>query len=247
MALVPVQGDFIEGPSIRFYNKAMILLFEVLEGDSKGSFFRITPGKSLGRSQADILLIDSNISGLHAKIEIDNKNQLVLMDANSSNGIYLNMKKVKKVALRPGVRFQIGKTLLTVKEVSEEEAEALAPSKTLQEQVFVFLRKANRQPLHSIEYFEPTVIFDIIQGLDLDRKITLGFGPRIFGSCHYDIELSDPSIPDQAFVIYPKNHRAYLRCLEAEFVIINQQKIKESLLSSGDTIEIGDTILRLSL
>ena len=72
----------------------------VIEGVNKGKKYKIG-GKivSIGRSpENDIVLISTKISKNHAKIEIQ-ENKIALIDLGSSNGTYVNGKRISKVFL----------------------------------------------------------------------------------------------------------------------------------------------------
>lgn len=83
---------------------------------------------SIGRKSGGILLEDDpKVSAAHAILESDNKDQLVVRDLNSANGLFLGDKKVKKISLVPGVTFRVGNTLLRV--IKEEELPISVPTK----------------------------------------------------------------------------------------------------------------------
>ena len=53
--------------------------------------------------------------------------------------------------------------------------------------------------------FEPALELSIIQGIQTDKKIFLGYGPREFGSDTLDVELEETTAPPIAFEIVPTN------------------------------------------
>ncbi len=76
----------------------------------------------MGRSKADIVIKDPKISSTHAQFARDGKGQFVLLDMDSSNGLHINGRRVKKVALLSGVIFEVGRTQFKVVNVEEEIA-----------------------------------------------------------------------------------------------------------------------------
>ena len=89
----------------------MAFYLEALTGKHSGVKVSLYEGMTIGRKQGDLLLDDDpKVSGLHAKIILDNKNQFVLVDQDSSNGLVISGRKVKKIAMLPGVTFRIGGT-----------------------------------------------------------------------------------------------------------------------------------------
>jgi len=68
----------------------------------------------LGRGPAcHVRLEHENVSVLHAEVVLTNKGYL-LRDLASTNGVYVQGKRVKQVALRPGDRFRLGREGPTV-------------------------------------------------------------------------------------------------------------------------------------
>lgn len=98
----------------------MAFYLEVLTGKHSGTRVSLYDGMTIGRKEGDLLLDDDpKVSGLHAKIILDNKNQFILMDEGSANGLVLSGRKVKKIAMLPGVNFRIGGTQFRV--IREDE------------------------------------------------------------------------------------------------------------------------------
>lgn len=95
----------------------MSLYLEIIESPDAslvGSRVEIFDGMKIGRKGASLVINDSNISSIHAKIKQLGSDRFILTDADSRNGIHLNGKQVKKVTLMPDVLFIVGKTTLKV-------------------------------------------------------------------------------------------------------------------------------------
>jgi pSer/pThr/pTyr-binding forkhead associated (FHA) protein len=87
-------------------------VLEVLEGPDAGKRIRIEKsGTTLGRGKADISFGDSDISRIHATIDIYGKGHAVIRDLGSTNGTYVNKKKITEAKLADGDRIQLGGTL----------------------------------------------------------------------------------------------------------------------------------------
>ena len=79
----------------------------------RGMVFRLTDELTIGRAEACGVAIDDTFaSQLHARV-FARDNQMWLEDLGSTNGTFLNRKRVSApVALRKGDRVQIGNTVL---------------------------------------------------------------------------------------------------------------------------------------
>jgi len=86
---------------------------EVIEGPDKGKKCRLKKGHSvLGRGKVDIALRDTDISRTHAEIEIFGGSQMFIRDLASTNGTYVNNKKVSYSRLQDGDVIQTGATVM---------------------------------------------------------------------------------------------------------------------------------------
>lgn len=229
----------------------MVLFLEVMSGPLQGRKFRAEVGLRIGRREGEIILEDDpKVSGLHAKIELDNKGQMALQDQGSQNAMVINGRRVKKVALLPGVTFRVGDTPFIVIELAPQEAEAFQPPKTWVDHLRETLRAdpgTNRDPDEMpLSTFTPPVVLDFIQGIQADQSMVLGYGPRAAGSGDIDIDLQDPEAPPQAFEILPVPGSALLRDLTGGKVLLNGGPLMEdSALQEGDEISLGGTIIKI--
>ena len=85
----------------------------VIQGRDQGKRFELDASVSgLGRDTSNtILLHDTEVSRRHAEIhaEVD---EFTLVDLESSNGTFVNSKRVRRTALKMGDRVQVGRTLM---------------------------------------------------------------------------------------------------------------------------------------
>ncbi|MGC8579118.1 MAG: diguanylate cyclase [bacterium] len=96
----------------------------IIEGEQIGRVFNLTKQKNIiGRiAEADIHLNSPTVSRKHAEIIIDD-NSIFINDLNSSNGTYVNGKKVTKTELHEGDIFSIGTYKLKLISLSEHDTE----------------------------------------------------------------------------------------------------------------------------
>ena len=84
--------------------------------ESQGLTFRIGPGavKTVGRAtRADFIVDAALVSRLHCRISAGAEN-LEVVDLSSTNGTYVNGKRVKRAQLKSGDRLRVGRVELEV-------------------------------------------------------------------------------------------------------------------------------------
>ena len=87
----------------------------MLEGPRYGQIYRIKHGMIIGRIQGEIVLDDPKVSSIHAKLNLENNN-CIIWDFGSSNGTYVNNKKIRKAtALEDNDLVKIGDKFFVVK------------------------------------------------------------------------------------------------------------------------------------
>ncbi|MBX2988087.1 MAG: FHA domain-containing protein [Bdellovibrionaceae bacterium] len=228
----------------------MNLFLEVLSGPLSGKKYKARLGLTVGRRNGDVLLEDdSKVSGLHAKIEIDNKSQLVLVDQGSANGFVLNGRRVRKVAMMPGVNFRIGETAFRVVELTPEEVSSLFETKTWREPLRELLERdpgLDRPIAGAAQTFTPVLQLEFIRGFQTDTVYTLTYGPRVAGFGHLDLDLKEMEAGEIAFEIHPGPGTAFFRDKSQGKLKINKQEPQDGQsLQEGDQISLGATVIRV--
>ena len=80
--------------------------------------FRILPGslKTMGRAaRADFIVDAALVSRLHCRFTLDEGDRLDVHDLGSTNGTYVNGRKVEKAPLVPGDRVKVGRVEFQVR------------------------------------------------------------------------------------------------------------------------------------
>ena len=88
-----------------------------------GLTFRLLPGtlKTLGRApRADFVVDAALVSRVHCRFTLDQGNQLELEDLGSTNGTFVNGKKVAKATLNDGDKLTIGRVSFVVNSESND-------------------------------------------------------------------------------------------------------------------------------
>jgi pSer/pThr/pTyr-binding forkhead associated (FHA) protein len=79
--------------------------------------FRVLPGsiKTVGRAKrADFIVDAAMVSRLHARLTVSAEGRLEVLDLHSTNGTYVNGKRVAQAGLSDGDRLRIGEVELRV-------------------------------------------------------------------------------------------------------------------------------------
>lgn len=230
----------------------MALFIEITEGPDTGSRHLIKEGTRIGRSKGEILIKDVKVSGLHAQIEKDQKGQLILVDRDSVNGLRINGKRVPKIAMMPGVKFQLGKTYFLVVELFGDYAEIEERSKTdvsgwkaTLNNHFSHVRTINSPANPDLKAFKQPLSLKFIEGVQIDQEFILGYGPRQVGTDVLDIELFEPQAPGLCFEIIPDDFGPRIKTHD-ERVLLNDLPVSSEILSEGDKIRIGLTLILVS-
>ena len=104
--------DKLKGDGILDRKKALLLV--VSDNFFGGTVVLDKPEILIGRNETcDFYINDNHISGKHCRILIGEENKHYLEDLGSSNGTFLNQKKIKKeTQLYYGDRIVIGSTII---------------------------------------------------------------------------------------------------------------------------------------
>ena len=98
----------------RYHIEEPIFVLRLTKGMPVNAAFAIDGATRVGRSrESDIFLVDPSVSRNHALLDVREGN-LVVRDAGSTNGTFVNGERVQLRALRPGDRVAFGKTEMLV-------------------------------------------------------------------------------------------------------------------------------------
>jgi len=99
----------------------------VIEGPARGQVFRLSKAKIiLGRSGADVVLYDPEISRKHCMIEVRGSTA-TLIDLGTTNGTFVAGKSIKTYELEHLSKFRIGSTTLMFTVTDNKTGESASP------------------------------------------------------------------------------------------------------------------------
>jgi hypothetical protein len=110
-----------------------IVALAIIDGPDRGQVFRLSkPRTVLGRSGADIVFYDREVSRKHCVIEVSGATA-TLTDLGTTNGTFVDGNKIQSCQLNHLSKFRIGATTLlftvTDKAVSESDATVVVRSR----------------------------------------------------------------------------------------------------------------------
>jgi FHA domain/Protein of unknown function (DUF3662) len=110
-----IEIDVVNGAQEqRFHVQQPIFVLRLMKGMPVNAVFAIDGATRIGRSrESDIFLVDPSVSRNHALLDVREGN-LVVRDAGSTNGTFVNGERVQLRTLRPGDRVAFGKTEMLV-------------------------------------------------------------------------------------------------------------------------------------
>ena len=94
-----------------------------VEPADAGLTFRLLPGslKTMGRApRADFVVDAALVSRVHCRFTLNTTNELEIEDLGSTNGTFLNGKKVMKATLNDGDKLTIGRVKFVVNSDSND-------------------------------------------------------------------------------------------------------------------------------
>jgi predicted Zn finger-like uncharacterized protein len=100
----------------------------VVEGPARGQVFRLSKARVvLGRSGADIVLYDPEVSRKHCAIEVHGC-AATLIDLQTTNGTFVAGKSIQKCQLQHLSKFRIGATTLLFTVTDNRLSESASPA-----------------------------------------------------------------------------------------------------------------------
>ena len=203
------------------------------------------PNTIIGREKADVIINDIQVSSSHCQIqEIDGEH--LLFDMNSTNGTYLNEKKILKATISSGDIIRIGRSKIYFSLINAYEASSVPffnkhmqdqQPKSVVETLFSPQRTSSGRVL-KVTY--PDAKSELLR---LNKKEVIFGSSSAFGRFDVDAKIAEKHL----LVLIDKLGDVYIKDLGSKYgTYVNGKKILSMRkISRKDKIIIGTTTLHL--
>jgi pSer/pThr/pTyr-binding forkhead associated (FHA) protein len=219
----------------------------------------------IGRKRGDYILEDGLASATHAQI-LPDENGWMIRDLGSTNGTLVDGRLVREAELRPGAEITIGKTrfVLFVGLAEEAEEEQALEGKDTRVEIAWFLeeellelegspdRTESPADMINLDLRLPPglkAVVEVVAGQDAGKVFRLTRGNISIGRKLGEVPLTDIEVSRRhsAIEVFGRE-MIFLRDLgSTNGTYHNGRRIEVSRLKHGDTIGIGQTVLKLQI
>ncbi|MGE3680473.1 MAG: FHA domain-containing protein [Bdellovibrionales bacterium] len=229
----------------------MILALKIHSGPLKGGVIPLRPGLTIGRQGTGIVLSDSKVSAIHARINKMEGGAWILSDNSSKNGIRAEGQRAAAVELKPGICFGIGESDFEVIEIQDPEQSDKKKAKrqrywheALAEFLGPHTEKFQDAP-KSVAAMEPALVLEFVRGVQTSSKWVLGYAPRRIGATSAELPIWEPGAPATCFEILQTPDGILFKTEHPDTVRINGEAVDSRILRMGDTIKILETLIEV--
>lgn len=218
----------------------------------------------IGRKQGDLLLADSLVSGVHARIFLREDGGWQLQDLNSTNGTMVDGRLVRDIQLKPGMEVAVGHTRMILFQGPEEpKPEEKPPSPQAELDIAWLLDEdaveiqggdRTRSPGDVIGQdlrLPPgmNAVLEVVAGDDVGKVFRFTRGNITIGRRTGEVPLSDLEVSRRHSVIEVFGRdMIFLRDLgSTNGTYHNGKRVRVARLRSGDTVGVGRSVLKLQV
>lgn len=207
---------------------------------------------SIGRKQADILLDDPKVSSSHAEIS-KKADKFWIFDLNSTNGTYLNRRKISEACLADQDVIEIGFTTLCFFE-DLRDFHGTVETQTGLSQIRATsdprsASQTSRVTTTSRTMTQPSISLEAIEGPQAGQVFRFRKSHILIGREEGDLVILDADLSRKHLLIEVLSPQSiYVRDLgSTNGSLLNGERIQSAKIKNGDLIQLGSSVLRLSL
>ncbi|MCA9569936.1 MAG: FHA domain-containing protein [Myxococcales bacterium] len=215
----------------------------------------------VGRRHGELILDDPMVSGKHCTITFKD-GEFVLEDLGSTNGTLVNGKRVTSATLAPGVEITIGKSrMLLFRGADPAERAEPRPAPQLEiawllDEELVELREGPERRKEADVIGQDlrlppglNAVVEVVAGQDAGKVFRFTRGNINIGRRMGEVPLTDVEV---------SRHHAVIEVFGREMIFVrdlgstngtyhNGRRIDVSRLTSGDTVGVGKTVMKLAI
>ncbi len=213
---------------------------EVLDGPQKGKHFSLKNGLRVGNS-SPLSFADLQIPEFHSFISFDSKNSWYI-ECLAPLKLRLGQAEVPRASLLVGLIFHIGQTGFKVVEKSK-------PSFVSWEQGMGqwLSRHPGQAVANEIFFFLSLLRLTFIEGIQFEEYYTLSYGPRVLGYNNLDLNIRDPSVPNQVAKFFQIGDQSFIENMAGDRVKLNGLCFDQHLIQNGDKLTVASNVIELSI
>lgn len=212
----------------------------------------------LGRkvtSPDDLAINDSGVSGVHARLDIVQKN-IYISDMKSTNGTFVNGVKVYRQSVSPSDRLRLGKSLefmlvmpgeIQGLETPKFDEVALEPVEPEDENEMTM--QVERLGQADEEDVKPSVpvFLGILEGKKKRTHRVQRTSVLIGSSSRCDVVLEDPTVSRKhcQIEVLPEGEIRLKDLASANGTALNNNLVSVEMLRNGDVIQVGDCWIKV--
>ena len=218
----------------------------VVRGPEQGVHLRLKKDELIiGREEADLVLTDPAVSRWHARI-FKEKGSYWIEDLGSTNGTFLNQKRIQKAELTHLDEIELGQTLMVFSEYGEQKDIQTPDSSQEIEELREDTRVSSPEEAHPLPR-EREFFLEVMTAPSRAHSYQIITSPFIIGrSREADLYLEDPEVSRKHCMIEVFGKESvYLSDLaSANGTFLNGVRIRSIRLKHNDKIRVGQTVLK---
>lgn len=211
---------------------------------------------SIGRKQADIILDDAKTSSSHAEVVLEGA-EAKIVDLQSTNGTYLNRRKISESKLSDQDVIEIGFTTLCFfqdirdfhGEIERQTVSSEPKTDPSKEAFATATRSGSRITTTTRTIMQPSAQLEVLEGDQKGEKFKFRKSHILVGREEGDLVILDADMSRKHMlieVLAPKS--IYIKDLgSTNGTLVNGEKVMSSKLKPGDLVKTGNTVFRFTI